>query len=90
MVLLNAEYGRVCSAELEGRFEKTLKIDWTSNTNRIHLTKIFYEIETVKEGLFKDGVRYFKFPNDGGTYNVIDWKTGDKWSTPEHAPYYFK
>ena len=87
---LNTEYGRVCRAELEGLFEKTIKIDWTSDTTRIHAYKILGEIGEIKEALFRDRVRYLQFPNDGGTYNVIDWKTGDKWSVPERAPYYFK
>jgi len=39
--------------------------------------------------LAADGVRYFKFPNDAGGYNIIDWKTGEKRSVDEKAPYYF-
>lgn len=42
-----------------------------------------------KEAIYEKGIRYLKFPNDTGGYNVIDWKTGDKSSINESAPYYF-
>jgi hypothetical protein len=87
--VLNTAYGNVCHAELEGFFSKTLKIDWTSNTVKLHVIKVLAEIGSVKESLYKDGVRYLEFPNDRGTYNVIDWKTGEKTSTSERAQYYF-
>jgi len=87
--LINSEYGRVCTAELSGMFSKTLQIDWTANTAKLHVVKIFAEIGNVKEILYSDGVRYFKFPNNAGTYNIVDWKTGEKKSTNERAPYYF-
>ena len=88
--LLNTQYGRVCKAELTGFFTKTLKIDWTSNTVKINAIKVLAEIGSVKEILYRDGVRYFQFPNDMGTYNVIDWKTGEKKSISDRAPYYFQ
>jgi hypothetical protein len=47
------------------------------------------EVAGVKSRLYDAGVRYFKFPNDAGGYNIIDWKTGDKTSVSERAPYYF-
>ncbi len=87
--IINSEYGRVCTAEVSGLFSKTLQIDWTANTTKLHVVKIFAEIGNVKEILYNDGVRYFKFPNNAGTYNIVDWKTGDKTSTNERAPYYF-
>ncbi|MCL4244878.1 MAG: hypothetical protein KJ002_07090 [Candidatus Dadabacteria bacterium] len=87
--ILNTQYGRVCKAELTGFFTKTLKVDWTSNTAKINAIKVLAEIGSVKEILYRDGVRYLQFPNDSGTYNVIDWKTGEKKSISDRAPYYF-
>ena len=87
--VLNTSYGNVCHAEITGVFSKTLKVDWTRNTVKLHAIKVISEIGSVKEDLFRDGVRYFQFPNDAGTYNVIDWKTGEKTSISERAKYYF-
>lgn len=87
--LLNSQYGGVCEATLEGWFSKTLKIDWTSRTTKLHALKILAEIGSVKERLYADGVRYFKFPNNAGGYNIIDWRTGEKTSVNERARYYF-
>jgi len=87
--ILNTSYGNICHAELTGIFSKTLKVDWTKNTVKLHAIKVLAEIGSVKEGLYQDGVRYLQFPNDAGTYNVIDWKTGEKTSTPEKTKYYF-
>lgn len=87
--IINSEYGAVCKADLTGMFSKTLKIDWTSRTKKIHAMKILAEIGSVNERLYADGVRYFQFPNDSGTYNVIDWKTGEKKSISDRSPYYF-
>lgn len=47
------------------------------------------EIGTLKPQLYESGVRYLQFPNDAGTYNIIDWKTGEKTSNSERAPYHF-
>jgi hypothetical protein len=88
--VINLEYGNVCNANLEGWFSKTLKIDWTVRTTKLHVMRILAEIGTVKNDLYEDGVRYFKFPNDAGGYNVIDWKTGQKTSVDERAPYFFR
>ena len=88
--LLNSAYGKVCQARLEGKYEKKLIIDWTAKTKKMHMATVFNEIGSVKDSLYDDGVRYFQFPNDAGTYNVFDWQTGDKWSVSEHAPFYFK
>ncbi len=88
--LINISYGRVATAKLEGWFTKTLRIDWTANTRKIHAMKIFSEIAGVKSQLYNDGVRYFQFPNDAGTYNIIDWKTGKKTSDSDRARYYFR
>lgn len=90
VVVMNNMYGNVCRAELNGLFSKTLKVDWTVNTQKIHAIKVIAEVGDAKLRLYEDGVRYFQFPNDSGTYNVIDWKTGDKRSTSEHARYYFR
>jgi hypothetical protein len=87
--ILNSEYGNVCRAELNGVFSKTLKIEWTANTKKIHAIKVMAEIGGVKDRLYKDGVRYFQFPNDAGTYNIIDWKTGEKSSLNDRAKYHF-
>ena len=88
--VLNNLYGDFCTAELNGWFSKTLKIDWTSRTQMIHSIRIIAEIGSVKEALYDDGVRYFQFPNNMGTYNVIDWKTGMKESINDRAPYFFE
>lgn len=88
--VINREYGAVCRADLTGMFSKTLKIDWTSRTTKIHAMKILAEIGSVKNQLYLDGVRYFQFPNDSGTYNVIDWKTGEKKSISDRSQYYFR
>lgn len=87
---MNSLYGNVCHAELVGFFSKTLIIDWTSNTKKIHAIKVMAEIGDSKNKLYEDGVRYFQFPNDAGTYNVIDWKTGEKKSISDRANYYFR
>lgn len=88
--LINSMYGRVCHAKIEGIFTKTLIIDWTSSTKIIHSMKVLAEIGSIKEQLYRGGVRYFQFPNDAGTYNVIDWKTGHKKSISDRADYYFR
>lgn len=90
VMLINSKYGEVCTADLTGVFSKTLKIDWTSRTAKIHAMKVLAEIGSVKEKLYSDGVRYFQFPNDSGTYNVIDWKTGEKKTISDKSQYYFR
>lgn len=87
--LMNAYYGNICTARLEGWGGKTLRVDWTGQTSKLLAMKIFAEVGDAKESLYEDGVRYFKFPNDAGGYNVIDWKTGEKKSIDERAPYFF-
>lgn len=87
--LINSMYGNVCHAEINGFFSKTLKLDWTANTKKIHAIKVLAEIGNVKSQLYEGGVRYFQFPNDAGTYNVIDWKTGEKKSVSDRTQYYF-
>lgn len=86
---INNAYGNVCHAELNGIFSKTLQIDWTSRTNKLYAIKVLAEVGSVKERLYDDGVRYFQFPNDAGTYNVIDWKNGDRKSISDRTQYYF-
>ena len=87
--VLNLYYGNVCEAKIEGVINKTLRVDWTSETVMLHTMKVFAEIGDAKDELYRDGVRYFKFPNDVGGYNIIDWKTGSKRSVDERAKYYF-
>lgn len=89
VALINKEFGRVCEASLSGWWAKTLKLDWTAETEPIHVGVVLAAIAKIKEGLYGGGVRYLQFPNDAGTYNVIDWQTGQKTSTTERAPYYF-
>ncbi|MBC8366710.1 hypothetical protein H8E52_04795 [bacterium] len=89
VALMNIEYGRVCEVKIEGWVTKTIKVDWTSETVLFHTMRVFAEIGDAKELLYADGVRYFKFPNDAGGYNIIDWKTGEKRSVDESAPYFF-
>lgn len=88
--VLNRYYGEVCHAEVSGFFRRTLKIDWTRNTNKFASIKVFAEVGNVRARLYEDGVRYFQFPNNVCTYNVIDWKTGEKKSISDRAPYCFR
>jgi len=88
--IVNTEFGGVCQAELEGFFSKTLKLDWTARTNKLHVMIVLKNIADAKARLYGDGVRYLKIPNDAGGYNVFDWKTGEKSSVRERAPYYFR
>ena len=86
----NSELGGICKVELEGWGANTIKVDWTSRTTKLNSIQVFGAIATAKSTLYNDGVRYFKFPNDAGGYNIIDWKTGEKTSVGERAPYYFR
>jgi hypothetical protein len=86
--LINNQYGAICSVTLEGWFSRTLKVDWTSSTKVLHAMLVFAAIGNAKDALYVGGVRHLKFPNDAGGYNVIDWKTGEKTSVSERAPYY--
>jgi hypothetical protein len=88
--LMNLYYGGICEVKMEGWLKNTLRIDWKSETIKFHVIKVISEVGDVKEDLYKDGVRYLKFPNDAGGYNIIDWKTGDIRSVNERAPYYFE
>jgi hypothetical protein len=89
VTILNKEYGAICKAELKGFLTKTLKVDWTPNTKKLQAVKVLSDIGSLKDKLYKDDVRYFQFPNDNGTYNVVDWKTGEKKSIKDKAPYFF-
>lgn len=88
--VINIQFGNICRAEVSGIFSKTFKIDWTANTTKLHAVMVLGEIGKTKEKLYEDGVRYFQFPNDSGTYNVIDWKTGEKESISDRAAYSFR
>jgi hypothetical protein len=88
--LMNVMYGNVANASVEGWLSKTLKIDWTPRTTKLHAMKVLAEVGSVKSALYDDGIGYLKFPNDAGGYNIIDWKTGEKKSVDERAPYFFR
>jgi len=90
VLILNNMYGNVCRAEITGFWSKTLKIEWTANTVKIHAIKVLTEVGSAKEQLYRSGIRYFQFPNDIGTFNVIDWETGEKKSISDPASYYFR
>lgn len=89
VAVLAEYYGGVCTPKLEGWGSKTLRLDWTEQTTKLHAVKVLSEVGDAKESLYDDGVRYLKFPNNSGGYNIIDWKTGEKKSVPERARYYF-
>ncbi len=86
---MDEKYGNVCKIETSGIFSRTLKVDWTKNTNKLYMIKVFAEIGEAKNRLYEEGVRYFQFPNNLCRYNVIDWKTGEKESISDRAPYCF-
>jgi hypothetical protein len=87
---MNQQQGDWCRLELSGWFGKTLKLDWTERTTSAQALGALAGIGSIKEILYANGVRYFQYPNDAGTYNVVDWKTGDRTSISERAPYYFR
>jgi hypothetical protein len=86
--ILNSKVGDVCKVSVSGYLTKTLKIDWTSKTTTLESIMILGQIGKIKEKLYQNNVRYFQYPNDSGTYNVIDWKTGEKTSIHERTPFY--
>ncbi len=90
LIVMNEKYGNVCKIETSGIFSRTLKVDWTQNTNKLYAMKVFSEIGEAKNRLYEEGVRYFQFPNDSGTYNLVDWKTGEKSSISDQTPYFFR
>ncbi len=87
--IINAQFGRVCHASIEGFFSSTLRLDWTAETNKLNAMMVLAAIGKAKETMYNKGIRYLKFPNDAGTYNVIDWKTGEKSLDNDRARYYF-
>jgi transcription elongation factor Elf1 len=89
LIVMNENHGNVCKIETSGIFSRTLKVDWTQNTNKLLMLKVFAEIGDAKVRLYEEGVRYFQFPNNICRYNVIDWKTGEKESISDRAPYCF-
>lgn len=87
--------GDHCHGEISGIFDLTLRLDWTSRTREDHVKNIFAKVMAERKKLYEDGVRYLEYPNEAGTYNVIDFKTGAKtainekalpWFKAEHAP----
>lgn len=89
VALINSHFGEYCSARVTGIFTHTLIIDWKPRTTKLQAISVLAGIGKAKERLYTDGVRYFQFPNDAGTYNVVDWKTGEKKSISDRAKYYF-
>ncbi len=87
--IINVQFGRVCHARIEGFFSSTLRLDWTAETNKLNAITVLAAIGKAKETMYNKGIRYLKFPNDAGTYNIIDWKTGEKSLDSERARYYF-
>jgi hypothetical protein len=88
--VINSQFGRVCEAKVEGIFSNTLRLDWTAETNKLNMIVVMAAVGKAKESIYSKGIRYLKFPNDAGGYNIIDWKTGEKSSIDERAPYYFR
>jgi|SRR5580704_4833270 hypothetical protein len=88
--IINTQFGRVCEAKVEGIFSSTLRLDWTTETTKLNVITVMAAIGKTKESLYSKGIRYLKFPNEAGGYNIIDWKTGEKTSVSERAPYYFR
>jgi hypothetical protein len=88
--LINSQFGRVCEAKVEGIFSNTLRLDWTAETKKLNVIVVMAAVGKAKETIYSKGIRYLKFPNEAGGYNIIDWKTGDKSSIDERAPYYFR
>jgi hypothetical protein len=87
--VINTQFGRVCDAKIEGFFSNTLRLDWTAETKKLHMITVMAAIGKAKESIYAKGIRYLKYPNDVGGYNIIDWNTGEKSSIDERAPYYF-
>ncbi len=86
--IISSQFGGVCIAKIEG--SDTLRIDWTGATRKIDSIAVIAAVGKSKETIYAAGIRYFKFPNNAGSYNIIDWKTGEKTYTPERAQYYFR
>jgi hypothetical protein len=88
--IINLQFGQVCEAKVEGAFSNTLRLDWTAATTKMNVIVVMAAIGKSKETLYSKGIRYLKFPNDAGGYNIIDWKSGEKSSVNEAARYYFR
>lgn len=82
--------GNHCHGEISGIFDLTLRLDWTSRTQPQHVKNILIKVMTDRKKLISDGVRYLEYPNNAGTYNVIDFKTGKRSATDEKALPWFK
>ena len=88
--IINSQFVGICEAKVEGISSDTLRLDWTAATTKLNFLTIMAAIGKSKETLYSKGIRYLKYPNDAGTYNIIDWKTGQKSSVDERARYYFR
>lgn len=89
VAVLNSQFSTICDAKLEGLFSDTLRLDWTASTRKLDSITVMAAIGGAKSNIYDSGIRYLKFPNDAGGYNVIDWKTGEKSSVNEKSKYYF-
>lgn len=87
--VINLQFGRICHATIEGFFSSTLRLDWTAETNKLNAITVLAAVGKAKAVMYEKGIRYFKFPNNAGSYNVIDWKTGEKSLDNDRARYYF-
>lgn len=87
--IINSQFGGVCEARVEGVFSNTLRLDWKAATTKLHVITVMAAVGKSKEALHSNGIRYLKFPNESGGYNIIDWKSGQKTSVDERAPYRF-
>ena len=88
--IINSQFGRVCEAKVEGIFSNTLRLDWTAETKQLNVVVVMAAVGKAQDTIYAKGIRYLKFTNGAGGYNIIDWKTGDKSSIDEQAPYYFR
>ena len=89
VALLKQFYGHVCRPRVKQLSGKTLVIDWTSQTKIPDSVQVLAEINNMKTALYQGGIQYFQFPNNAGTYNVIDFETGVEKTITDRAQFYF-
>jgi hypothetical protein len=87
--VIQTQFVGVCETRIEGLFSDTLRLDWTASTTKFNSITVMAAIGNSKSSIYDAGIRYLKFPNNSGGYNIIDWKTGEKTSVSESARYYF-
>jgi hypothetical protein len=88
--VLSSHFSAVSETRLEGWLADTIRIDWRPAATRLDVILIMDTIEKSKPMMYDAGIRYFKYPNSYGTYDVVDWKTGRKTITDEEAKKYFR